>query len=712
MKNQIPTDYVERCYAGWLGKLIGIRYGAPIEGWTAEKIREVYGELDGYAFDYPKLFAADDDSNGPMFFIRALEDYSCSEQLTAAEIGRTWLNYAPYEHGFFWWGGYGNSTEHTAYLNLQAGMDAPYSGSIAHNGAAVAEQIGGQIFSDTWGLVAPNQPELAARLAEKAASVSHDGNGIYGGKFVAACVSLAFGKREVRQVMEGALALIPENCEYAHAVRDVMRFYDEQPVKRWREAFEYIKERWGYHRYPGNCHIIPNAAAMILSMLYGENNFDQTLHICNMCGWDTDCNAGNVGAIMGVLCGAENICYSKWAEVFHDVYNLSGVLGCLNHQDISSSALYVAALGYRLAGEKMPARWLEERGEHGLTYRFGLPYATHGFCLLGEGTGMITGKCVQHSKPTPCLKACAAGVVPMQQFRIAKRTYFRAEELYDNRYDPAFTPLVYPGQRLNARVKQPEGSEVTLYASLYALEANSGELLQGERVALPSGCWTELSFTIPRLAHACLSEVGVCVMVGGDIGHGAQDAVVLMEAFTVSGAVCYEIDFAHERMEKFTPFHQEVSQFTRYKGLWRLEGEALTGCSNDEGEVYTGDIAWQDCTLEGDVVCPAVGEAALLVRVQGAMRSYAVTLHKEGLKIQKKNRGMQLLARYDCKLEAGTVHHMRIEARGNTICVLLDGVARLQTQDTQAPYVSGCVGCRVSEGCRGRFSKLRIETYE
>ena len=63
----IPQNYIERCYSGWLGKLIGIRCGAPIEGWRYEKIQEVYGEIDGYLVDYD-MFAADDDSNGPMIF--------------------------------------------------------------------------------------------------------------------------------------------------------------------------------------------------------------------------------------------------------------------------------------------------------------------------------------------------------------------------------------------------------------------------------------------------------------------------------------------------------------------------------------------------------------------------------------------------------------------------------------------------------------------
>lgn len=68
---KIPADYLKRVYAGWYGKLIGIRHGSNIEGWTYERIAEKYGEISRYLFDFTN-FAADDDSNGPIFFIRAL----------------------------------------------------------------------------------------------------------------------------------------------------------------------------------------------------------------------------------------------------------------------------------------------------------------------------------------------------------------------------------------------------------------------------------------------------------------------------------------------------------------------------------------------------------------------------------------------------------------------------------------------------------------
>ena len=35
----MKKEYIEHIYSGWLAKIIGIRLGAPIEGWTYEKIK-------------------------------------------------------------------------------------------------------------------------------------------------------------------------------------------------------------------------------------------------------------------------------------------------------------------------------------------------------------------------------------------------------------------------------------------------------------------------------------------------------------------------------------------------------------------------------------------------------------------------------------------------------------------------------------------------
>jgi len=173
---QNAQEYLLKVYASWLGKIIGVRLGSPVEGWSHEKIMENYPEERGYLIDYG-IYAADDDTNGPLFFVRSLSD---EEEINAEKIGNAFLNYLQEYRGFFWWGGVGVSSEHTAYENLKKGIKAPVSGSMKQNGKTIAEQIGGQIFSDCWGYVAGYDPLLAKKLSSLASSVTHDGNGIEG----------------------------------------------------------------------------------------------------------------------------------------------------------------------------------------------------------------------------------------------------------------------------------------------------------------------------------------------------------------------------------------------------------------------------------------------------------------------------------------------------------------------------------------------------
>jgi len=39
-----PNDYLERVYAGVLGKIIGVYLGRPFEGWTHQRIKTELGE--------------------------------------------------------------------------------------------------------------------------------------------------------------------------------------------------------------------------------------------------------------------------------------------------------------------------------------------------------------------------------------------------------------------------------------------------------------------------------------------------------------------------------------------------------------------------------------------------------------------------------------------------------------------------------------------
>ena len=135
------------------------------------------------------------------------------------------------------------STEHTAYLNLKSGIPAPTSGSIETNGQLVAEQIGSQIFIDGWAMVAPGDPDLAANLARRAASVSHDGEAIYGAQVVAVMEAMAFIETDTNICLDTALSYIPENSTIARLIHELRDFHTKEPD--WYRCLEWLNANYG-----------------------------------------------------------------------------------------------------------------------------------------------------------------------------------------------------------------------------------------------------------------------------------------------------------------------------------------------------------------------------------------------------------------------------------------------------------------------------------
>lgn len=706
--NTLSREFIEKIYAGWLAKVIGVRLGAPVEGWTYDRIKDIFGELVNYPADF-KQFAADDDTNGPLFFIRALIDSPKGYEITPQDVGNALLNYACFEQGFFWWGGYGKSTEHTAYLNLRSGVPAPQSGSIALNGEAVAEQIGGQIFIDSWGLVTPGNPDLAAKYAKIAASVTHDGNGVYGGIFVAVCISYAFIETDIRKIIEKGLSYIPKDCEYTRVVRAVMEFYEKQP-KNWRSCFTYIKENFGYDKYPGNCHIIPNSAVMILALLYGEGDFSDTLNICNMCGWDTDCNVGNVATIMGVRGGLAVIDADRWRKPINDILICSSVLGSMNILDIPECADLMVALAAKIAGKELPKPWdeLSERKYRGAHFEY--PGSTHGLRVRMENGG--TAKAFLRNTDeiaysgSRCLKFTTSGRTK-ERTLLYKKTYYQPKDFDDSRYDPSFSPILYGGQTIEGQLRLTQESSNGCYVCAYAHQIGTEpKLVFGEWTALRSDQWQKVSLKLPH-TEGVFDEAGFAFYQNG--GASPSGFSVYLDDFYIGGAPDLTIDFSKSWLEGWSTLRKEVAQFTKLKGITYLSDEKLHLSCSDFGETYTGAHDWEDYLAEF-YITPECGSCHMVnVRVQGAIRSYGIgfgTNDKFGL--YKNENGYRALAETDFSWELGKEYVISVHCKKNHFVVFLDGEQILEITDETEPYLTGGIGLSVQNGSHVSSGKIQV----
>lgn len=688
---RLPGDYRDRVYAGWLGKCIGVRLGVPVEGWTADEIARHLGEIEWFLPLPPgQVFKPDDDTAVPLILIRALEDFGL--EVTAEQMGETVLNYVADGRGTFWWGGYGVSSEHTAYANLAGGLPAPRSGSIALNGKTLAEQIGGQIFSDIWGLVAPNNPSLAASYAEKASSVTHDGEGINGGRFIAGLVSRAFSERDPTALVESGRSLIPPGSEYARVVRAMLEFHRQHPHD-WRAGYRYLAENFGYDRYGGAVHIIPNAGVVALALLYGSGDFSRAVRIAVMAGWDTDCNAGNVGAIMGVAVGLAGL-DRRWREPMNDVLVGAGLIGSRNLMDLPACADLFCCLGAKITGESsapLPR------------YHFDYPGSTHGFVAQARLGEVLDLRQVSEAAQTGrgALQITVRNLKKKGEARAFVRLAYRPSELSGNNYGASFSPKLYPGQTITARVFLPPEAPEGLLASLFVWDDLGQADHQMIAEGLIPGRWHTLTYRLSEMRNVLLSRVGLVLRHTREAWSGR----LLLDSLAWDGPARFSTDFSRER-----PEYGAISGWTFLRGYWRLEDGAYHGSGPGLSETYTGDVAWRNLALAVDLV-PLAGEHHNVnVRVQGARRSYAVGLAPgERLVIYKNAGGYRAVAEARFTWRPGQRYRLRVEAVGPALAVAVDDQAVLRWTDPEQPYLHGQIGLSNEGGSHTRYERVEVK---
>lgn len=666
----LPPDYLERVYAGLLGKLIGVYMGRPIEGWTYERISAEIGEVWGYVHDRlgVSLIVTDDDISGTLAFLRALPEHGLDHPPTPAQIGQTWLNNIVEGKAILWWGGLGVSTEHTAYLRLKAGIPAPESGSAARNGRVIAEQIGAQIFIDGWAMVAPGDPERAADLARRAASVSHDGEAIYGAQVVAAMEALAFVEPRLERLHDEALRLIPADSTIARLIDDLRA--QRAASDDWRAARAMLAARYGYDRYGGICHMVPNHGVIHLSLLYGGDDFRRALMIANTCGWDTDCNAGNVGCLLGIKGGLAVIDPDLRAPLADQLY-LPTADGGRAITDAAREAVWIADLGRALAGA--PPLRLKD----GARFHFALPGALHGF----------RSPTAQLDNPGGALRIRFHG-----EARVETPTFIPPEAIAMEGYPLLASPALYPGQRIQAALRVPAEGAAALTAQLSIAIYGTGdavERIDGPAIELAPGEAGTLAWRIPETDGAPIWAVGLVVRAAAP-----EAATALLDRLTWDG------------MPELI-----IKRPAGGGALWRrawvdgVDGMPDFGVhtvqivqNEGTGLAIYGDSAWDDYEVELTAHPGLCEGAGIAVRVGGMRRWYALMFEAGGCVqwVKRLDDAVTVLgeAAFDWQIDGA--YRLRLRVEGARLRAWLNGEPLFALEDGDRPLLRGAIGliCR------------------
>ncbi len=287
--------------AGWIGQMAGVGWGGPTEfkwkgeiipaekmpDWQPEKINQFH----------------QDDIYVEMTFLRTLEQYGVDVSIRQAGI-----DFA--NSGYRLW-----HANRVGRDNLRSGIAPPYSGHPQFN--SHADDIDYQIEADFSGLIAPGLPQAAIDLGEIFGRLMNYGDGLYGGQFVGGMYAAAFFESDPEKIVRAGLECIPDSSLYARTIRDVLQWFHDYPGD-WQKTWQLVDEK--YHQNPGNRKFSCsgpqgdfnidakiNGAYIVMGLLYGKGDPDQTIIISTRCGQDSDCNPSNAAGILFTAMGYENI---------------------------------------------------------------------------------------------------------------------------------------------------------------------------------------------------------------------------------------------------------------------------------------------------------------------------------------------------------------------------------------------------------------------
>ncbi len=316
-------EYYEKVHGAWLGSAVAGALGMSVEGMHKRDLKPFLAELgqwpltsyiktlppqrdpnrkQWYTADNwgPAGFGPDDDSLYQIANLLLIEEKGAA--ITSQDIADKWLaSFSVFEAQ-----NCGRAVRVAERL-LKEGVKPPESGR--HE---MGEYMGGQMKGEFWGYVLPGNPEAAAEYGRIDAEVSFHTNGVFGEMFMAALTAEAFFESDPVRLLEAGLAVIPSDSDYARCIRDVMEWHKQWPGD-WEKAHEQIDAKWVPAGWDQHRRVFPNNAVNALALLYGEGDFETTISIAVMAGWDTDTNAADVGPVMGVILGPQAIA-EKWTK--------------------------------------------------------------------------------------------------------------------------------------------------------------------------------------------------------------------------------------------------------------------------------------------------------------------------------------------------------------------------------------------------------------
>jgi len=360
------SDYVDRLEGFWLGQSIANWTGIVTEldkiggdgpagefytreDWGAPDQPNIYvtgtiapsSTIDWVFEDEDSVWGADDDTDIEYIYQHLLLQHETS-LLTGEQIRDGWLTHmysdddTPFRNTL-------GEPENYLWVSNQAAFDLMQEGIVppATSDPEVNpywEMIDAQLTTEIFGLYAPGRPDVALRLADLPIRTVARGEAALAAEFYVVMHSLAAVadpalsmKQRTERLAAEARARLPEDS-YTARMYDFVETRYRAGVP-WEQARDDVYQRYQVEQQDG--YDIPerhpecygcfaagiNFAASIVSLLYGEGDYEETVKIAVLAGWDSDNPAATWGGLLGFMLGKDEL-ERRFERRFSDRFNI------------------------------------------------------------------------------------------------------------------------------------------------------------------------------------------------------------------------------------------------------------------------------------------------------------------------------------------------------------------------------------------------------
>jgi hypothetical protein len=239
--------------------------------------------------------------------------------------------------------------------------------------------------------------------------------------------------------------------------------------------------------------------------------FQKSLLIANTSGWDTDCNSGNVGCLLGIRGGLAAIeAGPDWRGPVGDRLYISSADGGRAISDAVRETYHIVNAGRALAGEPP----LAPKG--GARFHFVLPGAVQGFQpeegVESRGTVALENVAGRGRRGRRSLALRYHHLALGRVARVATPTFIPPEAIALPGYTLMASPTLYAGQTVRAGLEADAANNRAVTCRLYVQTYGADDRLvttKGPETVMEPGAARELAWRIPDTGGEPIAAIGV-----------------------------------------------------------------------------------------------------------------------------------------------------------------------------------------------------------